>query len=334
MYVSPKGHPLTAEMVEQRHEQSARHFMFPTPKILATNMADVRNSRKTMGIVSFSCWDQDCIIDAVFSAGCLGIADDDWMDEGLTLEAPVAPGAPVTFRSSEAAFLATQHWPLAEQFASVSTDEARDLAHSLGHKDATYAGFGSAWASMLAVQNAKFKDPFFAAALLCTQDSLLIASDDDGPRAAYARASLGSEQSQVDVARGWCVGPDGSGLNLLGVQLMLVRQRLSKKWRWGWFVQDFLDLNTGECRRAERVKVWTDSLRRAWSAVDAARETHEAQTAKTAQISLAASRISDVRAMIHQNMHQIRRFETTPRLVVTEEEATEGSDFGEESEPD
>merc|ERR1712048_478856 len=117
--------------------------------------------------------------------------------------------------------------------------------------DLSYAGFGAPWKAMLAVQSAKFKDKTpLAKALLATGDAFLL-----------AHASVTDLSPESDNSF-WSDNSNGEGMNLLGLQLMMIRDRLSgveenPKMR---YFESLMDLNTGKAHTAFAEKRWRDII--------------------------------------------------------------------------
>lgn len=118
-----------------------------------------------------------------------------------------------TFHTAEAAFQATKWWmhkSIRKQFEAAKTgSEAFSIKKHLSvPADYSYAGLGRNGA-MLAVLEAKFKDKELQAALLATKEAYLL-----------------EHNSVVDRDRYWSDNHDGTGKNMLGVSLMLLRGNL------------------------------------------------------------------------------------------------------------
>lgn len=130
----------------------------------------------------------------------------------IQLSAPAFPSHSRPFRNAHAAFEALKFWRQAAEFESLSAKQALQLAAELsGLEDWTYGGYGSSWSAMLAVLRAKFRpcSPL-ASALIETEQSFLLQL---GP----------PEKAGVEC----CAGESGtSGMNCMGLQLMLVRDEL------------------------------------------------------------------------------------------------------------
>merc|ERR1719160_1458437 len=128
--------------------------------------------------------------------------------------------AGVSFSNAEAAFQALKFWRIRlDAFRAAGGAEAFRLRKELrGHakEDRSYGGYGSNWAGMMAVLSAKFKEgSLMAEALKATGDAFLL------------------EHNSVQGRDGvWSDNNDGTGQNWLGLQLMLVRDRLTGLNEW------------------------------------------------------------------------------------------------------
>jgi len=173
----------------------------------------------------------------------------------LQLEAPCEPGRIVSFANAEAAFQALKFWPQADAFSGLSGNEAFRLKRSLaGNEDFTYGGFGSNWAGMLAVLSAKFRPGApWTESLLKTGDAFLL-----------------EHNSVAGRDKVWSDNHDGEGTNWLGMQLMLVRDRLSGQSSWTAYISRLVDLRTGQPRgQAEAIR-WQKAVRSSNRALKAA----------------------------------------------------------------
>merc|ERR1711972_1151993 len=93
------------------------------------------------------------------------------------------------------------------------------------YMDFTYGGFGSNWNGMLAVLLAKFKaNTPWAYWLLKSGDSYLV------------EHNLVEGRDQI-----WSDNANGEGTNWLGLQIMLVRDKLSGQRKWTDFIESVLD---------------------------------------------------------------------------------------------
>jgi len=164
----------------------------------------------------------------------------------LELEAPKEPGRIVAFANAEAAFQALKFWTRADEFATLSGNGAFRLKRSLaGREDFTYGGFGSNWAGMLAVLEAKFRPgSAMADALLLTGDAFLLEHN----------AVMGRDKI-------WSDNENGEGTNWLGMQLMLVRDQLSGQQLWTNYVAGLVDTSNGKPHSKEQAKQWQDAVR-------------------------------------------------------------------------
>jgi len=194
--------------------------------------------------------EEDC--DVLCGVGFLG---NFWkLDAPLRVTA-AAPGMPAKehcFLNAEAAFQALKFWNQATDFENITGHEAFVLKRSLaGREDFTYGGKGSNWKGMLAVLEAKFApNSALASELVGTGDAYLLEHNSVKGR------------DQV-----WSDNYDGEGTNWLGLQLMLVRERLSGDKRWTSWLKDLIDIETGQSRDPMKGEHWQNSVRKARNAL-------------------------------------------------------------------
>lgn len=166
------------------------------------------------------------------------------------------------FSNAEAAFRHLQFWQQADEFTALSGLQAlakkRDLA---GRESFDYAGFGNQWNAMQEVLKCKFKSgSSLAKALEATGESFLLFHNstkgglaaDDGTPHPYLDSNV------------WSNDADGEGSNWLGLQLMLLRDRRTGWKRWTAFIEDSIDIKTGEKKEASG---WQDAVQQATAAV-------------------------------------------------------------------
>ncbi|CAJ1336050.1 unnamed protein product [Effrenium voratum] len=156
------------------------------------------------------------------------------------------------FQNAEAAFQCLKFWSHKDQFHKLSAEEAFRLSRSLHQQDLaddSYGGYGSNWLAMRHVLTQKFQDEKLKEMLLATKDAFLL---EHNPK--FGR----------DVT--WSNNSDGSGKNWLGLQLMLLRDQLRGSSGWTDWLQQHLDLATGEPSGAE----WPRLVRQATEAIRAA----------------------------------------------------------------
>lgn len=175
-------------------------------------------------------------------------------------------GAKKTFRNAEAAFLACKFCHISEDFSQLTGDEAVHRQRQLsGMEEHSYAGFGSAWNAMFAVLEAKFKrGSVFAEGLEATGDSLLL--ENEGQRS--CADDVWPNQCEVD-----CV-------NWLGIQLMLLRDRLTGECSWTNYLESVIDTGIGRPLDDSIDGPWQEAMRTAKQALDAAVKGGEAITAE------------------------------------------------------
>lgn len=185
-------------------------------------------------------WDTRC--GAAFLGGAFDLSPG-----GLVLEAPIQPGRPRAFRNADAAFQALKYWHYAEDFAELSGSDAQELAKRLDVRlDANFSGFGGGWQAMLVVLGAKFEPRSrLAEALLRTGDAMLL----NHPAAGNDKV--------------WSDGGDGEGGNWLGLQLLLIRDKLSGRRVWTNWIKKLFDTENGNPHSFAAALRWQDAVRKA-----------------------------------------------------------------------
>ena len=173
-------------------------------------------------------------------------------------DSAIGASSAVAFTNAEAAFQALKFWRIARDFEKLSGEKAFKLKRSLkGQEDFTYAGYGSNWAGMMAVLEAKFKPGSpMAQALKMTGDSFLLEHN--------------SVQGRDNI---WSNNNDGTGKNWLGMQLMLLRDRLTGATDWTNWIEAQIDLQTGAPRGTD----WQSSVQHATDVVNAALQKADAK---------------------------------------------------------
>mmetsp|Transcript_74106 Transcript_74106/g.234041 ORF Transcript_74106/g.234041 Transcript_74106/m.234041 type:complete len:509 (+) Transcript_74106:95-1621(+) len=210
---------------------------------------------REVGLVGFhypgreEAWDKLCR--AGFLSSCY-----DLDAEEMLLETPCEPGARRPFKTAEAAFQALKFWSVAQEFAGLSGLAALQRGQELaGQEDFTYAGFGSAWRGMFAVLSAKFRpSSCWALALLRTGDAFLMEQASGGRSGRARNSSAASDSTDTE--------------NKLGIQLMVIRDRLSGESRWTEYLASLIDLDTGRPTTAEGARMWQAAVRSAAKALD------------------------------------------------------------------
>jgi len=218
----------------------ARHSIMdgiPLPNAGAVLIADPRPGRegRKVGVVAFSAGaeaatrsESELSCDQLCSAAVLSNA---WHlgEDGLQLAAPCNARLLHPFQNATAAFEALSYWHLASDFSALSASDALQEVNTIAQNeepDQLHAGFGSAWHAMFAVLEAKFsQNRDMAEALLLTGDAFLL----------YHGAAKRSCANDLD----------GEGLNLLALQLMLLRDRLSANSAWTDHLKRLVDVDTG-----------------------------------------------------------------------------------------
>lgn len=175
-----------------------------------------------IGLLAFYFPGYDSPCDSLCEAPCFG----NFYPASCRLKAPCSPQVH-DFTNAEAAFQALKFWHFADRFGKLSGEDAFKLKRSYaGQEDWTYAGFGSNWNAMLAVLESKFtQNPELANRLKETGNSFLL---------------------EHNVVEGrdmiWSDNHNGDGTNWLGLQLMLLRDKLLARKTWIWEV---VDISTG-----------------------------------------------------------------------------------------
>jgi len=164
----------------------------------------------------------------------------------------------VEFRNAEAAFQALKFPGDEWRFQHLDGSEAFRLKKELQEQrgaDLTFGGLGSNWLAMEAVLASKFEDPDLQRALIQTGEAFLLEHNETKGRDTF-----------------WSDDFDGTGLNALGLQLMLLREKLKRQISRGqgsawssWFSRH-LDLSRGtlggKCEEwRSLVKAAADKLR-------------------------------------------------------------------------
>merc|ERR1719362_2343624 len=158
-----------------------------------------------------------------------------------------------TFTNAEAAFQALKFWHRSEDFESLAGDQAVALRMELrGAEDFSFSGIGSGWDAMFTVLEVKFKeDSIMGRALLSTGDSFLLEHSGQ-------RVSGGDVWDNSDVC---CE-------NWLGIQLMLIRDRLAGTDRWTHYLEDVIDLGVGRPHDDRPDGKWQEVVRSASMMLD------------------------------------------------------------------
>jgi len=188
----------------------------PKPKPIPCEHDLARDGRRDHGICAFyfpqaeTEWDKVC--------GCAFLGNFYPASVRLRIK-----GTAYDFRNAEAAFQALKYPESADRFEHCDGAAAFRLRSALGDRaDRTYSGHGSNWKAMRAVLNAKFQDKTLGDALVATGDAFLLEHN----------ACIGRDEF-------WSDNGDGSGRNMLGLQLMLLREKLRAAahqgpGRWAW----------------------------------------------------------------------------------------------------
>ncbi|CAE7266961.1 unnamed protein product [Symbiodinium sp. CCMP2592] len=178
---------------------------------------------KSIGVCAFyfpgyeTAWDKDC--------GCSFLGNFYPASISLTIR-----GKSTQFRNAEAAFQACKFPARASEFASCDGWQAFRLRSDCageGEADARFGGFGSNWRAMRAVLMEKFKDRKLREALLKTGDCFLLEHNERVGRDEF-----------------WSDNGNGTGVNALGLQLMLIREDLLNAGgatRWTRYLKDHVE---------------------------------------------------------------------------------------------
>eukprot|EP00415_Alexandrium_ostenfeldii_P000065 UN0065 len=160
-----------------------------------------------------------------------------------------------SFRTSEAAFHALKFPGNARSFEKLSGSQAFQLRQQLkGNEDWTYSGFGDNWKAMLHILRAKFQQHSeLAEGLLHTEDAFLLEHN--------------SVVGRDDV---WSDNGDGSGMNWLGLQLMMVREEIKEAQgiscrgsSWMPFIGSLIDPDSGDVYSLQAQSTWHNVVRSA-----------------------------------------------------------------------
>merc|ERR1712008_152460 len=124
----------------------------------------------------------------------------------------------------------------------------------VGHQDYSFAGFGSNWRGMWAVLEAKFRPGSrMAQALISTGDAFLLHHN---------------SMSGRDTV--WPDNCDGEGTNWLGLQLLLLRGKLTGRTAWTEHLVSLVDKDSGKPLGYQARHTWQDTVRLAARALMAA----------------------------------------------------------------
>lgn len=260
---SPRMCDTTAEvteetpMVEPTLNPTPVHACCPDPRVALVTVAakyEEEGDIATVAVCGFyypgfdERWDQLC------NCGFLGT----FFDMGARALEMELQGATRNFTNAEAAFVACKFGHIAGEFSKLSGDEALQRKLELsGKEDYSYAGFGSAWNAMYAVLEAKFRQgSLYAKALEATGDSFLL--EHEGQRG--CADDVWTDQCEVDCA------------NWLGIQLMLLRDRLTGDRSWTNYLESVIDTGIGRPYDDSKGGPWQEATRTAKRALDAAVE--------------------------------------------------------------
>mmetsp|Transcript_4890 Transcript_4890/g.13729 ORF Transcript_4890/g.13729 Transcript_4890/m.13729 type:complete len:930 (-) Transcript_4890:77-2866(-) len=228
----------------------------PNPQASKVTMADPRNTKLKVGVIAFDYPGRAEAWDVLCGAAFLGNRSDlgpDGMDLTATGPASARPERH-TFANAEAAFQALLFWDQAHRFRALSGQQAVQLHQQFqGSGDPQYAGYGSQWLGMFAVLRAKFQHGRpCAEALLKTGDAYLL-----------------NHRGDAIADTLWSNNSTGSGMNWLGMLLMLIRDEVrffnGAPPLWTDHIQNYcgVDLKTGYMYSSLSQNNWPTTVRNA-----------------------------------------------------------------------
>lgn len=231
----------------------------PSPKLNVSFIADPRAgaaAAANVSVVGFYFPSHNIKVDTACGAPFLG---NFWTPAVIRDFAPPNHMSdPHTFICSEACYWASQWWDHAPEFEGLDGQQVFDLAQKLKSAgvpaDPTFGGFGTAWKMMQAILRKKFlKGSELAAGLLATEDAYLV-----------------EHQEGRDPDEKWSDFCDGAGENWLGLQLMVLRDRLREdgKAKWTAFAASAYDLASGVPLAGKAV--WLKTVEKAAAALNMA----------------------------------------------------------------
>jgi len=163
-------------------------------------------------------------------------------------------GVKKIFRNAEAAFRALTFGPIGvDEFTQLSGTEVAEKARKLdGKQDLGCGGFGTEWAAMMAVLDAKFRSgSALERALIETGDAFLL-----------------NHSGRSGRDRPWSDNSYGDGANWLGMQLMLLRDKRTGWTRWTRFIASAVDTATGRPFYASSGNAWQEAVQSARDALE------------------------------------------------------------------
>mmetsp|Transcript_3734 Transcript_3734/g.7402 ORF Transcript_3734/g.7402 Transcript_3734/m.7402 type:complete len:572 (+) Transcript_3734:70-1785(+) len=251
--VSGTSEYCSLECIDKMNELRAR----PPPIDPKLDVVFCQDPRAAYGdlvsVIGFYYPDKEEECDKICGAGFLG---NFWQTpQPLKLSAQSLRNMSLTehkFRNAEAAFQALKFWGDAREFENLTGDGAFVLKrHKAGFEDRTYGGKGDNWKGMMAVLEAKFAPKSaMAEALEKTGDAFLLEHNN-----VKGRDNVWSDNS------------DGEGANWLGMQLMLIRDRLTGRSQWTEWLTSIADLNTGMAHDHPKADKWQGCVRGARNAL-------------------------------------------------------------------
>jgi len=237
----------------------AKGSSLPSPRLDIAFMADPRHGSEAaanVSVVGFYFPSHSIKVDMACGAPFLG---NFWTPARIEQFAPPDHASdPHTFNCSEACYWASQWWGRASDFERLNGQQAFDMAQKLRAAgvpaDPTYGGFGSVWRMMRAILRKKFRrGSELAAGLLTTWDAYLV-----------------EHQEGLDSDSQWSDYCDGTGENLLGLQLMALRDELrgNGAGRWSAFAAAAYDPESGVPRAGQ--EAWRGAVGAAAAALNRA----------------------------------------------------------------
>uniref|UniRef100_A0A7S0AJ34 NADAR domain-containing protein n=1 Tax=Pyrodinium bahamense TaxID=73915 RepID=A0A7S0AJ34_9DINO len=222
------------------------------PKTDAVVFRDPRSQFDSVGVIGFYYPDKEEECDKICCAGFLGNFWETPEKIRLVAHEPNMPDREHEFRNAEAAFQALKFWVIAGDFEDLTGDEAFMLKRrNQGFEDFTYGGKGDNWRGMRAVLDAKFAPKSaMAEALKKTDDAFLLEHN--------------SVRGRDDV---WSDNSDGEGTNWLGMQLMLIRDKITQRKEWTGFIGGLVNLESGAPLDLLKARKWQDAVRGARNAL-------------------------------------------------------------------
>ena len=222
------------------------------------------------------------------------------------LEFSLPEGDSLQFQNAEAAFQATKYMERANEFTTLSGEEAFKFKKRLNipAPDFTYGGYGSNWDAMYAVLKAKFSaNSEMERMLLGTADAYLLEHN----------AVVGRDKI-------WSDNGNGDGSNWLGLLLMLLRDELRDtrtSSSWTAFIEAAIDTKTG----APRNDAWQQTVRAASLTAKAVLSIEGSKHVRVSRASTGSAPTGSASACASINQEDDRRAKRAARFgPITEDE--------------